>query len=220
MKKRHSNLDISLVFVLTVLMSSSTTLNLNSKKYRVFSVDNSIGSWKNFYVVRHDHLIEPPIIDILKFTIESIIDIYEAVEAEKNQVEIINHFSSIDKQLSDIEQEIQNIIILLKQMDVNNCYRKYEQKINEIQLIFKRYLDDSTEKNLQDFLKKAKFLYVNIELLMNGLLGKNTSKFCSVGDIFAAVRDVTGVSVSIIINLITFSLQFFFLLYIISAACD
>jgi hypothetical protein len=34
------------------------------------------------------------------------------------------------------------------------------------------------------------------------------------------VRDATGVSVSVIINWITFSLPLFFIFYIISVACD
>jgi hypothetical protein len=169
-------------------------------KYRVFvPLDNSIGSWKNLDVVRHELLIELPIIDILKFTVESIINIYEAVEAEKDQVEIISHFSSIEEQLSDLKEELQTIIKLLEKMGIALCYYPDETKIVKTQKIFKEYLDNSTEKNLQLFFKEASDLYTYTEHLMDGLQG-NYKGLCPFGDIFATVRDATGVSVSVIIN--------------------
>jgi len=165
-------------------MSSSISLN-----------QNNIVSWKSFDVVR-DYLIELPIIDILELTMDSTIKIYEAVEAEKNQVEIISHFSSIEGQLSDIEQELQNIIQLLEKMGIAFCYYPDEIKIRKTQLIFKRYLHDSTEENLQLFFKETSDLYTYIEHLMDGLLGNN-NVFCPFGDILATVRDASGVSVDL-----------------------
>jgi hypothetical protein len=82
--KRSSNLDITVFFVLALLISPSITLKTNK---------NFVISLKRLDLIRQDKLlIALPIIEILKFSIGGLIDIYKAVEAEKNQAEIIDHF--------------------------------------------------------------------------------------------------------------------------------
>ena len=190
--KRIYRLDIKVVFVLALLLVPSLTLDLNN-----------IESWKRFDVVRQDTLIELPVIDILKFSIETIIDIYESVQTEKNQVEIIQHFSKIEEQIRSIHQELENIMDLLHKMGVGICYYGDEIKIRKTQLIFKKFLQFTTEENLEMFFREVGDLYTNIEHLVGGLLGNNIL-LCPSGDIFAVVRDDTGVSVEVIIILLVF----------------
>ena len=67
-------------------------------------------------------------------------DSCEAVEAEKNQVEIIDHFNSIQEQLITIQVELQNIIKLIEEVKIIDCYESVEAKITRTRLEFNEYL--------------------------------------------------------------------------------
>jgi hypothetical protein len=186
--KRSYNLDITVFFVLALLISPSITLKTNK---------NFVISLKRLDLIRQDKLlIALPIIEILKFSIGGLIDIYKAVEAEKNQAEIIDHFNGIEEQLRTIQGELQNIIKLIEELKVAQCYEIVEAKITRTQLKFNEYLHNSSEGNLEIFFEEVKDLYTYIEKLVGGLLTRRSSQFCP--DIFAAIQNATGVSVVVI----------------------
>ena len=209
--KRSYNLDITVFFVLALLISPSIALKNNNNK-------NFVISLKRLDLIRKDNLIALPIIEILKFSIEGLIDIYEAVEAEKNQVEIIDHFNSIQEQLTTIQGELQDIIKLIMEVKIIDCYENVEDKIRKTQLEFKEYLHNPSELNLEIFFEEVKTLYTYIEKLVGGLLTRRSSQFCP--DYFAAIQNATGVSMVVIALYYKFLKLSFFFLNFISVACD
>ena len=208
--KRSYNLDITVFFVLALLISPSIALKNNNNK-------NFVISLKRLDLIRKDNLIALPIIEILKFSIEGLIDIYEAVEAEKNQDEIIYHFNSIEEQLTTIQGELQNILTLISHLELAVCYKDDEKKIKINQRKFNEYFNNSSESNLEIFFEEVKDLYTNIESLVGGLL--NPTIYCP--EIFAAIQNATGVSMVVIAVYYKFlKLSFFFLILLVWHATE
>ena len=167
----------SLGFVL-ILLSSTQSAFAKLQKNRK---ENNI-----FYIP----IPEEKLIDIITFSIENILKMYEEAQIKKNQEELMHHFDEMERQMKQVQDSINNIQMEItklgiaavysdKEMAIVNCLAKYSYFVSKP--------DDQDKKKA--FMEKARTLDDDIRELMLGLLG-----YYRLGpDILSGTRDILEV---------------------------
>ena len=130
------------------------------------------------------------LIELLTFSIENILKIYEEAQIEKNQEEILHHFEEIQEQLEDVKKSINNIQKEMKKLGITVGYSKEEIAIVESLDSYRYYVSHPDNSDLQKtFIEKAGTLDEHIRVLMHGLL----HDYVSNPDIMSDMRDILEV---------------------------
>ena len=168
----------SLGFVLILLSSTQSAfakLQKNRKENNIFYIS----------------IPEEKLIDIITFSIENILKMYEEAQIKKNQEELMHHFDEMERQMKQVQDSINNIQMEItklgiaavysdKEMAIVNCLAKYSYFVSKP--------DDQDKKKA--FMEKARTLDDDIRELMLGLLG-----YYSLGpDILIGTRDILKVT--------------------------
>ena len=132
---------------------------------------------------------EKVVIDLITFSVENILKIYEESQIEKNQEELLDHFEQIREQIEEVQNSIHNIFLEIEELRIT-AYSSHEVAIVESLDTYRDYVKQPGDKDLQKtFLLQAGTLRKNIRGLMHGLLGRYKIK----GDIMVLMRNILAV---------------------------
>ena len=190
-------------FVMRLLSASSSELTeeflSNSKDQGGLEVKTQFGysssaatnsRTKRLHPVAHKML---PI--ILKFSINSIVQMFDKLTDNKNHQELLEGLKTqlqrIEIELDGLQKEIESIHREMKLLGITAGYSRHEEEIKYSISTLHQYLENKEdEQSREAFFQQAATLPKHLEAIIDGLLGRNAFNI----DIIAALRDVTQVS--------------------------